>query len=157
MTQDGEPICRGSPNLLSNTDIAANSDLSSRVSSVPQLNPPKGIYSFNLTLKEIQTLKGIMHVDCLCWIHVGCLYAESQCRSTMYTFCLDTWGHHIITLNIKYIDVIIMPCFATHYNVNASVDLFSNVCLRSWRSWKVDLQHCHCLIFHNTMSERWCE
>ena len=66
MTQDGEPICRGSPNLLSNTDITSNSVLSSRVSSIPQLNPPKGIYSFNLTLKEIQTLNGIMHVDCLC-------------------------------------------------------------------------------------------
>ena len=65
MTQDGVPICRGSPNLLSNTDIAANSDLSTRVSSVPQLNPPKGIYTFNLTLAEIQSLKGIMHVDCL--------------------------------------------------------------------------------------------
>ena len=65
MTQDGVPICRGSPNLLSNTDIAANSDLSSRVSSIPQLKPPKGVYTFNLTMTEIQSLKGIMHVDCL--------------------------------------------------------------------------------------------
>ena len=66
MTQDGEPICRGSPNLLTNTDIATNSDLSTRVSSIPQLKPPKGIYTFNLTLKEIQGLKGIIFVDCLC-------------------------------------------------------------------------------------------
>ena len=80
MTQDGVPICRGSPNLQTNTDITFNSDLNARTSSFSQLNPSTGVYTFNLTLAEIRTLKGIMHV-------AGCLYiaeAAQYCESTIF-------------------------------------------------------------------------
>jgi glycerophosphoryl diester phosphodiesterase len=58
-TKDGVAICRESPDLLTNTDISLHSEFfPGRISTIPQLQPAKGIYTFNLTLQEIKTLKG---------------------------------------------------------------------------------------------------
>ena len=60
ITKDGVAICRESPDLLTNTDVSLHPDFfPGRVSSIPVLQPPKGIYTFNLTLEEIKTLKGM--------------------------------------------------------------------------------------------------
>ncbi|KAI5078458.1 hypothetical protein GOP47_0006129 [Adiantum capillus-veneris] len=61
MTQDGVPICRESPNLAPNTDVSTHSNLSSRISLIPQLQDAKGIFSINLTWAEIKTLKALMY------------------------------------------------------------------------------------------------
>lgn len=60
MTSDGVPICRESPNLLISTDVASHSNLSPRISTISQLQG-KGLYSFNMTWAETQTLKATMY------------------------------------------------------------------------------------------------
>eukprot|EP00250_Pteridium_aquilinum_P021167 c25048_g2_i1 orf=259-2700(-) len=60
MTSDGVAICRESPNLLTNTDVAQHSDLMSRLTLISQLQSTKGLYSFNLTWAEIQGLNAMI-------------------------------------------------------------------------------------------------
>lgn len=54
MTKDGVPICLGSVNLIDRTN--AVQEYSTRTTKIDELNGA-GIFSFNLTWKEIQGLK----------------------------------------------------------------------------------------------------
>lgn len=53
LTRDGIPICMSSINLVDGTD-AATSELRSRLSVVPDIQSTPGLFTFNLTLEEIQ-------------------------------------------------------------------------------------------------------
>ncbi|MCO5615121.1 hypothetical protein L7F22_069410 [Adiantum nelumboides] len=61
MTKDGIPICRESPNLLTNTDASTHSNLLSRITLIPQLQATKGLFSINMTWAEIKALKASMY------------------------------------------------------------------------------------------------
>lgn len=62
MTRDGIPICRESPNLLTNTDVATHTNFFPlRSSTITQLQATSGLFSFNMTWAEIQTLKAKMN------------------------------------------------------------------------------------------------
>jgi len=58
ITKDGVPFCRESPNLLNGTTITSNSAFyPSRSTTVPGIGSTgEGIFTFDLTWKEIQTL-----------------------------------------------------------------------------------------------------
>ncbi|OVA06575.1 Glycerophosphoryl diester phosphodiesterase [Macleaya cordata] len=56
MTQDGVPVCLSSINLIDGTTVA-QSTFSSLSVSIPEIQKNPGIFSFNLTWKDIQTLK----------------------------------------------------------------------------------------------------
>ncbi|KAL0328537.1 UNVERIFIED_CONTAM: Glycerophosphodiester phosphodiesterase GDPDL4 [Sesamum calycinum] len=56
MTNDGVPICLGSINLRDRTDVA-QSDFSNQATDNPDLNILNGIFTYNLTWSQIQTLK----------------------------------------------------------------------------------------------------
>ncbi|KAH0459027.1 hypothetical protein IEQ34_011841 [Dendrobium chrysotoxum] len=53
VTQDGVLICMSSINLIDNTNVG-QSLFRSRISNIPELQNTPGIFTFNLTLKEIQ-------------------------------------------------------------------------------------------------------
>lgn len=56
MTSDGIPICLGSINLLDRTTVA-QSGFSNLSTSIPELQPGTGIYTFSLTWSQIQSLR----------------------------------------------------------------------------------------------------
>ncbi|KAH0458760.1 hypothetical protein IEQ34_011574 [Dendrobium chrysotoxum] len=53
VTQDGDLICMSSINLFDNTNVG-QSPLRSRISNIPELQNTPGIFTFNLTMEEIQ-------------------------------------------------------------------------------------------------------
>ncbi|KAK6154461.1 hypothetical protein DH2020_008709 [Rehmannia glutinosa] len=56
MTNDGIPFCLGSINLRDRTNVA-QSDFSNRATNNPDLNIENGIFAYNLTWTEIQSLR----------------------------------------------------------------------------------------------------
>ncbi|KAL6544526.1 hypothetical protein OROMI_023388 [Orobanche minor] len=60
MTSDGVLFCLGSINLRDRTNVA-QSDFSNRSTSNQELNTQDGIFAFNLTWSEIQTLRPAMY------------------------------------------------------------------------------------------------
>lgn len=60
MSQDGVPFCMGSINLIERT-TAAQSSFRSLTTTIPDLNIQDGIFAFNLTWSQIQTLKPSMY------------------------------------------------------------------------------------------------
>ncbi|PON94138.1 Glycerophosphoryl diester phosphodiesterase [Trema orientale] len=59
LSKDGIPFCLSSINLIDST-TAAQSLFSNRTTSVPQIKPGTGIFAFDLTWSEIQTLKPVI-------------------------------------------------------------------------------------------------
>ncbi|KAF4381220.1 hypothetical protein CsatB_014757 [Cannabis sativa] len=59
MSKDGIPFCLSTINLIDSTD-AAQSDFSNRIISIPQIMASTGIFAFNMTWDEIQTLKPVI-------------------------------------------------------------------------------------------------
>lgn len=58
MTNDGVAICRESPDLISSTNVLSDSSFyPSHLEEVSDIQKDKGIFTFNLMWKEIQTLK----------------------------------------------------------------------------------------------------
>ncbi|KAF2317063.1 hypothetical protein GH714_011439 [Hevea brasiliensis] len=55
MTKDGTAFCMGSADLT--TDTTATTTFSARSATIPEIQPNAGIFSFDLTWSEIQTLK----------------------------------------------------------------------------------------------------
>ncbi|KAH7373435.1 hypothetical protein KP509_17G055600 [Ceratopteris richardii] len=60
ITSDGIAICRESPDLLISTDVSTHSNYMNRISSIPDFQDTKGLFSINMTWAEIQTLKARM-------------------------------------------------------------------------------------------------
>lgn len=56
MTNDGIPFCLGSINLRDRTNVA-QSDLSNLATNNPDLKIENGIFAYNLTWSQIQSLK----------------------------------------------------------------------------------------------------
>ncbi|XP_012443917.1 glycerophosphodiester phosphodiesterase GDPDL3 [Gossypium raimondii] len=59
MTMDGTPICLSSINLIDSTTVA-QSQFSNLTTTIPQIMPGSGIFSFNLSWSEIKTLTPII-------------------------------------------------------------------------------------------------
>ncbi|XP_062107134.1 glycerophosphodiester phosphodiesterase GDPDL3-like [Humulus lupulus] len=59
MSKDGIPFCLSSINLIDSTDVA-QSDFSNLTTSIPQIKAGIGIFAFNMTWDQIQTLKPII-------------------------------------------------------------------------------------------------
>ncbi|MBA0838361.1 hypothetical protein Goarm_010426 [Gossypium armourianum] len=59
MTMDGTPICLSSINLIDSTTVA-QSEFSNLTTTIPQIMPGSGIFSFNLSWSEIKTLTPII-------------------------------------------------------------------------------------------------
>ncbi|XP_010252665.1 PREDICTED: glycerophosphodiester phosphodiesterase GDPDL3-like [Nelumbo nucifera] len=59
MTQDGVSICLGSINLMDGTNVV-QTDFNSRSTTIRQIQPIPGIFTFNLTWEEIKTLKPVI-------------------------------------------------------------------------------------------------
>uniref|UniRef100_A0A0C9SB61 glycerophosphodiester phosphodiesterase n=1 Tax=Wollemia nobilis TaxID=56998 RepID=A0A0C9SB61_9CONI len=58
LTKDGVPICRESPDLIASTNVLEVSSIyPSRLVEISDLQTDKGIFTFDLTWKEIQSLK----------------------------------------------------------------------------------------------------
>ena len=55
MTKDGIPICLTSANLIDSTKVA-QSPFSNLTTRIPDIQKGNGIFTFNLTWKDIQTL-----------------------------------------------------------------------------------------------------
>ncbi|CAK9166034.1 unnamed protein product, partial [Ilex paraguariensis] len=55
MTEDGIPFCLGSINLIERT-TAAESSFSNRTANIPELGIVNGIFTFDLTWSQIQSL-----------------------------------------------------------------------------------------------------
>ncbi|KAL3503575.1 hypothetical protein ACH5RR_038024 [Cinchona calisaya] len=60
MSQDGIPFCLGSINLNERT-TSAQSPFSNLTMTIPELNIQDGIFAFNLTWSQIQSLKPLMY------------------------------------------------------------------------------------------------
>lgn len=61
ITKDGIPICRESPDLMTNTDISQHPEFFPALQSAfPALQDTKGIFTFNMTREEISTLNARM-------------------------------------------------------------------------------------------------
>ncbi|CAL5186866.1 unnamed protein product [Lathyrus oleraceus] len=56
MTKDGIPFCSNTADLMADT-TAAMTKFMSRTSNIPEIQPNSGIFSFDLTWNEIQTLQ----------------------------------------------------------------------------------------------------
>ncbi|MBA0864675.1 hypothetical protein Goshw_005077, partial [Gossypium schwendimanii] len=59
MTRDGTPICLSSINLIDSTTVA-QSEFSNLTTTIPQIMPGSGIFSFNLSWTDIKTLTPII-------------------------------------------------------------------------------------------------
>lgn len=59
ITKDGVPICRDGANLVNTTNVALNPDLfETKFTTYQEMG--SGVFSFDLTLEEIRTLRGIL-------------------------------------------------------------------------------------------------
>lgn len=56
MSKDGIPFCLSSINLIDSTTVI-NSPFRNLTQSIPEIKPGSGIFTFNLTWSDIQTLK----------------------------------------------------------------------------------------------------
>ncbi|XP_039118492.1 glycerophosphodiester phosphodiesterase GDPDL3-like [Dioscorea cayenensis subsp. rotundata] len=56
ITQDGVLVCMGSINLMDDTTVTKSS-FNTRLTTIPEIQTNPGIFTFNLTWEEIQTLK----------------------------------------------------------------------------------------------------
>ncbi|KAM0941589.1 putative glycerophosphodiester phosphodiesterase [Dioscorea sansibarensis] len=59
MTRDGVLVCMSSINLMDDTTVTKSS-FNTRLSTIPEIQSSPGIFTFNLTWEEIQTLKPMM-------------------------------------------------------------------------------------------------
>jgi hypothetical protein len=68
MTQDGISFCANSVDLIA--ESTAMTKFMSRSSTVPEIQPKSGIFSFDLTWAEIQTLKRKDFLRAIVHIHI---------------------------------------------------------------------------------------
>ncbi|XP_039026949.1 glycerophosphodiester phosphodiesterase GDPDL3-like isoform X2 [Hibiscus syriacus] len=59
ITKDGTPICLGTINLIDSTSVT-QSGFSNLTATIPEIMPGSGIFTFNLSWSDIQTLKPVI-------------------------------------------------------------------------------------------------
>ena len=91
MTEDGTLICLGSINLIDSTNVAQSS-FSNLTTTIPEIMPGSGIFTFNLSWSDIQSLTRKLN------LFLSCLFFIALNFCFVFFFLLGWVGCHLESL-----------------------------------------------------------